>query len=68
MTHDPTHEVETDEIVAELEKAGLVETFTNDDGKVAYRPTPKGAQPGRSMALAGDRDAAAVLDALLGDD
>jgi DNA-binding MarR family transcriptional regulator len=59
------HDAETDAIVAELEKAGLVETFTNDEGKVAYRLTPKGAQLGRSMALAGDKDTAVVLDALL---
>jgi DNA-binding MarR family transcriptional regulator len=65
MTHDPTHDAETDAIVAELEKAGLVETFINDEGKVAYRLTPKGAQLGRSMALAGDKDTAVVLDALL---
>ena len=45
-----------------LEKAGLVETYTNDEGKVAYRLTPKGAQLGRSLALAGDEDAAVVLD------
>jgi hypothetical protein len=31
---DPTHDAETDAIVAELEKAGLVETYTNDEGKV----------------------------------
>jgi hypothetical protein len=64
MTHDPTHDAETDAIVAELEKGGLVETFTNDEGKVAYRLTPKGAQVGRSMATSGD-DAAALFDALL---
>jgi len=57
-------DAETDATVAELEKAGLVETFANDEGKVAYRLTPEGAQLGRSMALAGD-DGAAVLDALL---
>ena len=50
MTYDPMHDAETDAIVAELEKAGLVETFTNDESKVAYRLTPKGAQLGRSMA------------------
>jgi len=47
------------------EQAGLVEAYTNADGKEAYRLTPKGAQLGRSMALAGDEDAAVVLDALL---
>jgi DNA-binding MarR family transcriptional regulator len=59
------HDAETDAIVAELEKAGLVETFTDDEGKVAYRLTLKGAQLGRSMASAGDEDAGAMLEALL---
>jgi DNA-binding MarR family transcriptional regulator len=62
------HGAETDEIVAELEKAGLVETFTDDEGKVAYRLTPKGAQLGRSMAMSRDDDQMALLEALLGDD
>jgi hypothetical protein len=66
MPDDPLHDAETNAIVAELEKAGLVETLTNDEGKVAYRLTTKGAQDGRSMALAGDDTGAAlVLDALL---
>jgi len=65
MTHDPTHDAEMDAIVAELEEAGLVETFTNDEGKVAYRLTGQGVQVARQMALAGDEDAAVVLDALL---
>ena len=65
LTTTPTHDAETDAIVAELEKAGLVETFTNDEGNVAYRLTPKGAQLGRSMAMAGVEDAAVVLGALL---
>ena len=65
MPDDPTHDAEMDEIVAQLEQAGLVETYVNAEGKAAMRLTAKGAQLGRSMALAGDEDAAAVLDALL---
>ena len=65
MPNDATHDAETDAIVAELETAGLVETFTNDEGKVAYRLTAKSAQLGRSIALAWDEDAAVVLDGLL---
>jgi DNA-binding MarR family transcriptional regulator len=65
--HDPMHDAETDAIVAELEQAGLVESYVNEDGKVAYRLTTRGAQLGRSLALAGDDDAAVVLDALLED-
>ncbi len=57
------HDAETDAIVAELERAGLVESYTNAEGKAAMRLTPKGPQLGRSMALAGDEDAAVVLDA-----
>jgi len=65
MSIPVTYDAETDAIVAELEKAGLVETYTNDEGKVAYRLTPKGVQLGRSMALAGDDNAQVILDALL---
>jgi hypothetical protein len=39
MTHDPTHDAEMDAIVAELEKAGLVETTVRSDGQTAYTPT-----------------------------
>jgi hypothetical protein len=47
----PVHDAEMDEIVAELEEAGLVETFINDEGKVAYPPHAEGCTAG---ALDGD--------------
>ncbi|MEA2026657.1 MAG: hypothetical protein U9O18_08190 [Chloroflexota bacterium] len=39
-------DAETDAIVAELEKAGLVEQYTNAEGKAAMRLTPNGTQVG----------------------
>jgi hypothetical protein len=42
-----------------------VEQHFNYDGKDAMCLTPKGAQIGRSMAMAEDEVAAVVLDALL---
>jgi len=59
-------DAELDAIVAMLEEAGLIEQYTNEDGKEALRLTPKGPQLGRAMAIGGeDVDAEAVLDALL---
>ena len=59
-------DAELDAIVAMLSEAGLVEQYTNEDGKPALRLTPKGAQLGRAMAVAGDdAEAEVVLDALL---
>ena len=50
-----------------LSEAGLVEQYTNEDGKEAYRLTPTGAQLGRAMAMAmAGEDDRAVPDALLG--
>jgi hypothetical protein len=45
MTHDPTHDAETDAIVAELEATGLVTVGTDADGhetwaKERARPSP----------------------------
>ena len=60
------HDAELIAIVAMLSEAGLVEQYTNEDGKEALRLTPKGAQLGRAMAIGGeDVDAEAILDALL---
>lgn len=64
MTHDPTHAAETDAIVAELEKAGLVTVTVRPDGQEAYTLTDQGERVGRMLALAGAEDAA-VLNGLL---
>ena len=56
---------ELDAILAELERADLVEQYVTEDGKAAMRLTEQGMRVGRSLALAGDEDAQVVLDALL---
>ena len=61
----PDDEAEVDEIVGELERAGLVEVYDRPGGKVGYRLTHRGEQVRRALAMAGDDDAAAVFDALL---
>jgi len=45
------HDAELDAIVAMLSEAGMVEAFTEDDGKPALRLTPGGA----STQAAGSR-------------
>jgi hypothetical protein len=52
--------------VATLSDAGLVEPYSDDDGRPSLRLTERGAQVGRALAMAGeDADAGAVLAALL---
>ena len=58
-------DAELDAIVAMLGDADLVEQYVNEGGKPALRFTKKGAQLGRSMAMAGDgADPETALDAL----
>jgi hypothetical protein len=60
------HDAELDAIVEMFTVTGLLETFTDGDGKPAMRLTARGAQAVRAMAMAGeDADAEAVLNALL---
>ena len=62
----PDRDAELDKIVAMLSEAGLIEGDVNEDGKDALRLTPKGAQLGRAMGMAGeDADAEATSIALL---
>ena len=62
------HDAEMDAIAAMLEEAGLIESYTNEDGKAARRLTACGRQVGHALAMAGDdANAEAALDALLDD-
>ena len=54
-----------DEPIVARVALGHVEMCTDAVGKGAYRPTTKGSQVRRSLALAADDEAGAVLDALL---
>jgi hypothetical protein len=65
MTHDTMTDAEMDAILNELEGAGLVETFADDEGRPSMRLTEQGVQIARQMALSGDEDAQVLLDALL---
>jgi hypothetical protein len=46
--------------------AGLVEVFVDDDGREAYRLTDDGVRVGHIVAMGGESDADAILEALLG--
>jgi hypothetical protein len=54
-----------DALVQQLVTAGLIETFTDDDGDEAMRLTPDGEKVARQLALGADEDA--LLEALLGE-
>ena len=57
MTHDPTHDAETDAIVAELEAAGLLTIGTDDKGNTTYALTREGKVIGRQLAVTQSDDA-----------
>jgi hypothetical protein len=69
------HDAEMDALVQGLVTAGLIETFTDDDGDEAMRLTPEGDEAmrltpegekvARQLALGADEDA--LLEALLGE-
>jgi hypothetical protein len=56
MTHDPTHDAETDAIVAELEKVGLVEVTIDDQGGEMWTLISEGERVGNMLAMVGDED------------
>jgi hypothetical protein len=62
---DETTDADVDEIVAELVTAGLVTLGTDTDGVETWALTAMGEQVARQMAMSGEDDAAALLDALL---
>ena len=62
---DDIPDAEYDAIVEMLSDAGLIESYVTEDGADALRLTERGEQVGRALAIAGDNDATAVLDALL---
>ena len=64
MTDDDMTDAEVAEIVAELEKAGLVTVTTSEAGQETYTLTEQGVRLGRMFAMHGD-DAAEVLAGLL---
>jgi hypothetical protein len=54
-----------DALMQQLVTAGLLETFTDDDGDEAMRLTPEGEKVARQLAMSDDQDA--LMAALLGE-
>jgi hypothetical protein len=61
----PEHDPETDALIAEIERAGLVTIGTDAEGHETWTLTPQGAQVGRQMAMSAEDDALDLLTALL---
>jgi DNA-binding MarR family transcriptional regulator len=68
MTHEVTIDERMDSILDELEEAGYVERYTNEQGQPAMRLTSSGEQVGRQLALVAEDEAAAMMAGLLGDE
>ena len=60
-------DAEMDALVQPLGTAGLLETFTDDDGDEAMRLTPEGERVARQLAMSDDNDQDALMEALLGE-
>ena len=68
MTDEPMRDDEFDALLEELEGAGYVERYTDDNGQEAMRLTDSGEQVARQLAMLAEDDAAAMLAGLLGDE
>jgi DNA-binding MarR family transcriptional regulator len=68
MTDEPMHDEEFDALLEELEDAGYVERYTNEDGQAAMRLTGSGEQVARQLAMVAEDDAASMMVGLLGDE
>jgi hypothetical protein len=65
MTDD--RDTQLDAMVEQLVDAGLLETFTDDDGDEAMRLTPEGEKVARQMAMSDEGGQDALMNALLGE-
>jgi hypothetical protein len=59
------HDAQLEALMRQLVTAGLLETFTDDDGDEAMRLTADGEKVARQLALGADEDA--LLEALFGE-
>ena len=59
------HDAEMDGMAEQLAEAGLIEVYTDDQGREAYRLTPEGEKVARQLAMSSDPDA--LMAALLED-
>ena len=59
------HDAELDAILEQVEAAGLVEQFVDEQGRPAMRLTPEGVRVGRQLAMLGEDGQDALMAALL---
>ena len=61
------HDAELDAILEQVEAAGLVEQFTDEEGQPAMRLTPEGVRVARQLAMLGEDGQDELMAALLGE-
>lgn len=61
------HDAELDHILEQVEIAGLVEEFTDEQGRPAMRRTPEGARVARQLAMLGEDGQDELMAAPLGE-
>ena len=61
------HDAELDTILEQVETAGLVEQYVDDEGKQAMRLTPEGVRVARQLAMLGEDGQDELMKALLGE-
>ena len=59
------HDAAFDAILDQMEAAGAVEVYTDDDGEQAMRLTPEGERVARQLAMAGEVGQDDLMAALL---
>lgn len=59
------HDAELDAILEQVEAAGLVEQYVDEQGKQAMRLTPDGERVARQLAMTDDDGQTALMEALL---
>jgi DNA-binding MarR family transcriptional regulator len=62
------HDAELDAILEQVEAAGLVEQYVDEEGKQAMRLTPEGERVARQLAMLGEDGQDELMAALLGED
>lgn len=58
-------DAELDTILEQVETAGLVEQFTDEEGRPSMRLTPEGVRVARQLAMLGEDGQDALMDAVL---
>lgn len=61
-------DAELDAILEQVESAGLVEQFTDEEGRPAMRLTPEGVRVARQLAMLGEDGQDELMEALLDQD